>query len=165
MRRNQVPASTVSIPNKGGPNVQHTFSMVTAQERICWQFGAGLWSSAHTPGCLVALRTFRWFSTITPRRCYLTNQLWSGYNNDSGTCWPAQWTLATLQRGSDGTMQQSCWCVQILKLEPQQDAWAAQGYTIIPLLVLLPHISIWFWPVQVSAKVWLSVNVATFSFS
>lgn len=101
MRRNQVPASVVSIINKGGPNVQHKFSVVTAQERICWQFCVRLWSTAHTAGCLVVLRTFRWFSTITHWRRSLTNQSCAGYYNNTGITWP---TTADLGRAPESSV-------------------------------------------------------------
>lgn len=79
---------------QGGPSVRHKFPGVTAQRRICRGVCVDLWCTAHTAGCLLAFRTFRWFSTRTHWRCFLKNQWETGYYNLG----LAQWTLATLQR-------------------------------------------------------------------
>lgn len=126
MRRNQEPASRVS-----------TTKTVTAQERMCWQFCVGLWSTAHTAGCWVVVRTYRWFSTITHWRCLLTNQLCAGYYNNRHDLVPRQ-TSATLQRatflGTDSTKHRSCWWwAHILWLELQQEAQAAHSHAVKPL--------------------------------
>lgn len=127
MKSNQVPASVVSIPNEGGPNVQHTFAPVTAPGRICWQVCVRLWSTVHTAGCLAVLRTFRWFSTITHGRCFLTNPWCAGYYTTiaclSGP-WPYSRGLGLTAQSRGLADDASC------PLELHQGPWATHSSTI-----------------------------------
>ena len=112
MSRNQEPASIISILSKGESNVQHKFSVVTAQERICWQSCVHSRSTAHAAGCLVVLRTLRWFSTIAHWRDFLINQSWAGYYNNSGIAWPTKVDLGHTPESSvlgiNSRKQRSC---------------------------------------------------------
>ena len=113
-------------------------SVVTARERICWQIYVHL-SAAHTAGCLVLLRTLRWFSTIAHWRYFLTNLVCAGYYSKSG---PLPWTLAGLQRaeywGTDSGKQWACWwCVPVsCAWSPRQAPGLSQPHHTPSRLVL-----------------------------
>lgn len=114
MRRNQVPASIVSITNKGRPNVQHKFWMVTAQGRICWHPPRGLVEhSPHgrLPGCLKDIEVI--FYHNTPEV----------FLNKSVVCWISQACHGGPWPHS--REQHSCcrrWCAHVLRLEPRRGA-------------------------------------------
>lgn len=82
---------------------------------------ACVWSAAHTAGCLLVLRTFGWFSTITHPRCFLTNELYAGYYNHPGMTCPATVEAARSPESTD-----------VLWLAPRRGAWAADNSTIKP---------------------------------
>lgn len=141
MRRNQAPASVVSITSKGGPSVQHKFQWWQLGENLLTDPCSPFWAQPTQQAAWFPLRTLRWF---------LASSHIEGISSQvRGVCgllrpvWPPPWTLAGLQRaacwGTDSEKQPG------LLMALVSCAWSAgqapglsQPYHTLSWLVLKP---------------------------